>query len=376
MKRKFLTLVVVLAFALPLIAACARSETPAPPDVETPPETETPAETEPEPVDVTPYVFIFPDSASQRIDEWTLYEHTVAELTMGQAEILARHCHIFQDPDLSKVFLHQDWYEERQNVTLNDLNAVEFYNYQLMEFGKARDGYRYFEDADNEYLRFPQGMPVAVDLNDDGQDETILFETDGRSYRLTVKDATVEMPYADAVADHFLLVRLTEGPEYTIVIQDDGPSSDYTSAFYRFDGTSLLHLGTLEGQVVEDLRINGNGTLKGYIRSAVLQTWWYDAEYVLDDDTILQVEKDVYETDWVLMVTESFPLYEDAALTKDAVSLPPGTIVRLTGTDNVSKVRLETLDGREGWFGLTGFHQILGTDATADNFFVGLNYAD
>lgn len=73
-----------------------------------------------------------------------------------------------------------------------------------------------------------------------------------------------------------------------IAVLDDGPSADYATYFYRYDGSALAFIGEVDGFPFKEQNggINGftgqNG-INGTIRTDILETaylngyWWYDS---------------------------------------------------------------------------------------------------
>lgn len=62
--------------------------------------------------------------------------------------------------------------------------------------------------------------------------------------------------------------------KHEIALSDFGPSTDFTTRFYTYDGSIIKFLGETEG-LYEHIQFNGDGSLVTTTRAHVLDTWFY-----------------------------------------------------------------------------------------------------
>ena len=143
----------------------------------------------------------------------------------------------------------------------------------------------------NRSIRNPKeyktGQNIMVDLNGDGSEEEIRYDVkessdySGYSCVLTVNGTAYELcEYAAMVTPETESFYVTDMDEYDnsleIAVLDDGPSADYATYFYRYDGSALAFIGEVDGFPFKEQNggINGftgqNG-INGTIRTDILE---------------------------------------------------------------------------------------------------------
>jgi len=173
------------------------------------------------------------------------------------------------------------------------------------------------------------------------------------------------------------------------MVSDLGPSNDYTTMFYTYDGEKIKDMGITEGLYkqgvyAEDfgkalMDFPGDGTFTTSKRGAVLHTWFYDQTIELDENHLLvEVPQSVYKMDYEVTVLKDLPLVfmpEDDTL---AFTLKAGEKATLVWTDDVEWVSAKNEDGEEGWFKLEDPINIIIDGKTFPSYevFEGLNMAD
>lgn len=144
-----------------------------------------------------------------------------------------------------------------------------------------------------------------------------------------------------------------------IAIQDWGPSSDLTTAFFRFDGNELSYIGSPGGFLAflggsAEMTLNGDGTLESEMRLHVVQTWWANVTYAIGDDGLLApIPQDFYASTYenqYVFIQETLYCYDVPGGTRQTI-FPPITM-QLIGTDNHSWVKLLYPNGKETWLHL------------------------
>ncbi len=149
-----------------------------------------------------------------------------------------------------------------------------------------------------------------------------------------------------------------------IAIMDYGPSDDYVTYFFRYDGGELSYIGYIPGFVyngdssTSDTTFNGDGTVGSYLRLSVLQTWWAPATWTPGSGQRFDlIEQELYypfPDRQGSSVTVLTPVagYAERSTDSERSLIPAGTGLTLTATDNVQWVLAQTADGGQFWLHL------------------------
>ncbi len=238
----------------------------------------------------------------------------------------------------------------------------------------------------NQYQSFD------TDLNGDGPTESIAIAIPGNAVQgtkteITINTSTATFPGTNPQG-YFGIVDINTGDgEKEIAVSDLGPSGDATTGFYRFDGSQIQLVGTVQG-AYEDIVFAGNGTLTTKTRASILQTWFYSDMFTLGaDHKLAHVDQEVYLIDPAaaearLTMLQDLPLHTDASSINAktiVTTLKKGEAVTFIGCDNVAWCKVQSATGIAGWFYVEGFDTILkidGTKVPAGEVFEGLSNAD
>ena len=228
----------------------------------------------------------------------------------------------------------------------------------------------------------PAGSEV-FDLNGDGVDDEISFNTDGEKYSLYVNDAVAEGSGIKVQPRIKLVDVISEDSYIEIVVEEYGPSDDYSSTFYYYDGQKLILMGQIQGLCGNADAAAGNGIVLSQTRGGVLETWFYTTEYQLNGQhELVQLPQAFYEkirykdsTPLKLIIPE-LPFTKDPGGNAIAFVLKQGETAWFMGCDNNNWCRFETEDGSKGWLEITGFSDIPLAGITAGEAFEGLSMAD
>ncbi len=175
-------------------------------------------------------------------------------------------------------------------LELKDKKAVEGWATKLRIPGKT-----------NHYLvEIPAGRKMAVDLDGDGREEEIDYQEeksarknimmelavtiDGKEFRLTVDE--------NIVRESICLVDIDrEDGKYELAVRANGPSDDYVTAFYRYDGGKVKEIGRV-GCIIDrnssnscKAYLSGDGTIYGHRSLGILEIRGVRAYWNLDPDT-------------------------------------------------------------------------------------------
>jgi hypothetical protein len=225
--------------------------------------------------------------------------------------------------------------------------------------------------------------PKGYDLDGDGIKDNISLETDGITYTLTVNYATATGS-GEQIQGQYKVVDIVPGDSLLeIVIEEYGPSDDYMSTFYRYNGETLIPMGKIQGLCGNNKAVKGNGTVLGQSRGSILETWYFQDEYTVNNQSqLIRAPKDFYhklnyaQASPLKLKTPFLPFAKSPGSTEIAFTLNQGEEVRFVGSDNIKWCLFETTDGRRGWLEISGFWDIAGTGITAGDVFEGLVLAD
>ncbi len=243
---------------------------------------------------------------------------------------------------------------------------------------------------------------ISVDLNGDGSEDEVYFQPSEDA--ATILHLSVNgTDYAESLYAQGLYSDMLESAYYCITdidvsdntleiaIMDYGPSDDYITDFFRYDGTGLKYIGCVSGMIISsfsdesDLTFNGDGTIGSYIRLSVLQTWFAKADWRLTEtDGFAPIAQELYypnsSSGCDVSLIVDIPVYASDSTSSGKNVLPAGTALTLVATDNLSWVLAKTADGRQCWIHLEGeCGQSVETASGNDyspNVFSGLLIAD
>ena len=242
------------------------------------------------------------------------------------------------------------------------------------------------------YSSFPESCRLSLTVNGTDYTEDLYREAmDQMGWGENPHGAWTETT-PDSVL--YAICDLDPGDRYLeLAVMDDGPSNDYTTAFFRYDCGTLTWIGTVEGLIYNDdtrqsdMLLDAAGGLETKMRLGVLQTWWTEVWWRLDEDGRLgMVPQTIYyakdrdylndkPTHTLLKPLLAYPDRDETALPD---TLTAGEEITLLGTDNAAWVLARDSAGTEFWIHLDGPVSV----ETPTGFLYGgevlggLNYAD
>lgn len=241
------------------------------------------------------------------------------------------------------------------------------------EISGLKENYAY---TGNFEKTIPVGTEAVKDINGDGKEETIYYqvttseETGGYNFVFTIdgKDFASHLSMEGPDTISYYLVDIDNTDDFIeIAVQDYGPSSDYSTFFYRYqtDG-SLKDLGAVSDLWSGDSNyLESNGVISGNQRLGLLQTWYAPCTWKLGaDGTLVEQEQDMYYPTTGNNVSNKILrnvfVYSEMDLNSEAVELTPEDgSVTFTATDNKNWVELVTKDKRSLYLYIKDFTVIV-----------------
>lgn len=330
--------------------------------------------------------YFFPDSDKVKLTFDDIYNIHFKNIDLVRNEIYARRGYVFKSKRFSNYFSEKGWYSPREDFTTAELTPTEMYNIKLISYFENLDEMN--EEAinkskitDSEAIQkidiYDSNKEIYVDLNGDGVEEKILYKNDFCMCTLFINEKKIELE-GSSFLNSFAIVDIDVKDNIKeIVISDEGPSSDYVSKFFHYDGDKTIEMGEVEGLYDYGIKIYGLGEFSAISRADILQTWFFDRLYKLDSNhNIVEIEQEVFNTHYFVFIKKQLKLYTDRDNKSDFFMLNEGTVVDLAGTDNKEWCLIETKDGKRGWFAIDNYNEVRGTNLNAREFFIGLCFAD
>lgn len=251
----------------------------------------------------------------------------------------------------------------------------------------------YIKVIESEYIEEPRGenryKSLTDDLNGDGLVESISLEvraTPGASPSssfaesiLRINSVSFNSGVQENPEPYFGVVDINKKDKLKeIAMLDRGPSDDPITTFLAWDGNKIINYGSIPSDYYF-MKFDGNNKITTRIRGHILQTWFYEADYVLSGSKIISSPRDFYE---IVDGPEDLMMLQDLSVVKSqkdisvVATFKKGEKINLIGCDDIAWCKAKNQAGIEGWFALENFDQIKGTNFSARDVFEGLSYAD
>lgn len=208
------------------------------------------------------------------------------------------------------------------------------------------------DESDGFVHSYPLGTTVSYDLNGDGIDEEITV--DAQEYangRLTVGNTSVEFMTIDPTG-YFTVINVDQSQKILLIgVSDYGFSDDDMTILYAYDGERIAEVGIFEDILGKNSYgkagaiCHGDGTISARVRMDVLGTWtamglYRLGEAGLEDHTELYRRMDWEDqiTGWEVTTKIELTMYKDCDQTGGQITIPAGTMVRMTGVERGQEV--------------------------------------
>ena len=239
--------------------------------------------------------------------------------------------------------------------------------------------------AENGYLvQEPMGEEVQVDLDGDGELETVTIATkqieqkngDSRwketvlsSVQISGKEflkksdlegTSLNVPnvvlYTPESKHYFLADLNASDGKLELALLDYGPSYDLTTTYLRYENGQLTSLGTVPGFPDQDSSIlDGKGNVTTPGRLNLLQNWQAPFVYQLKGNALEKAPQSWYtpidQPEQQVVLKKAIRLYSKPDRNAQATTAQPNqAVTAFPATDNKHWVQMQLADGTEGWF--------------------------
>lgn len=316
--------------------------------------------------------YFYPELGGRSVDVWCVnveYLSAAPEKLMlaGGMYVTTEGWACMDYPNSRFVLTDAETGEYRGMFFSNDVfpGSAEFEDLALSQLsleGTVEEASSYMtvgENASFPVLARP-GRTVYADLDGDGENEAIDLTVKSGSFGLEIDGVTCVLgAYGEGPDDRCFAITDIDAADglLEVAVGFTGESgNDYTTGFFRWDGAQPEYLGAVNGLVGYEqfgtgyMRFDGAGGVYSYIRFGLLHTWWGRAQWTLENGALRFVEQPVYDACTPTEVTAlaEISVYSAPDTASAKTTLPAGTVITLTGSDNESWVRL-TADGEEKW---------------------------
>ena len=229
--------------------------------------------------------------------------------------------------------------------------------------------------------RDPSETFALIDMDGDGESEKISVEGEENrnrefylsgDYLLKMENFTEER-YGSNLYNEIWAFS-PDGDHIYIVLEDDGPSADPATTFFRYEEGKLLEAGSIYSWA--DSMEWENGICKAVIRCDVIQTDAVTRKYRFNEEGSLEeIVPDIYD----FSGSNDIKLLKELKLhtspdSQETFVLQPQTVWFVQVDPTFTWIRLEAEDGQNGWFYMSDYSTVY-EDIDVGELFEGLMYA-
>lgn len=253
-------------------------------------------------------------------------------------------------------------------------------------------------------IRVELGTEFSADLNGDKVVDTVYYgiekiEEHGFGYEvpfLRLNDTDYDYKYLEerfgvyigncSKIGYYILDIDISDPYREIAILDEGPSDDPVTHFFRYTDEELQYCGFVT-DFPDNFHPQGDGAITAKKRLSILQTWWADATWKLNDNNVLEEQPSeiyypyqYYSSDGSTTnyTKNDLSLFQKPDQSSEAVIIKKGEAFHLTATDDLNWIEITSESGAKGWFFLhDGYEVALPTgECKVGDIVTYLNMAD
>lgn len=216
-----------------------------------------------------------------------------------------------------------------------------------------------------------------VDLNGDGKLDVVCFKDEGNCTVKIYVNYTSQMEGGPAYITDIVDIDERDNIK-EITVGDSGPSDDYSTRFYYYNGKDIVYMGTVGGTLENGITINSDGKVIARERGKILHTWFYTKIYRLNKNHLLGgvPQQNIYKMNYKVKLKIELPLQKSQIDRSVVTILKPGEEVTIVASDDKEWCLLENSKGIRGWFAVEKFSTIKGINKNAYDVFEGLCGAD
>jgi hypothetical protein len=318
--------------------------------------------------------FIFPESHLKKLDEEAVIQLRPELLPFARNEIFARRGYVFTKEEYKDYFESKSWYKSDSNFNSNNFNDIEKYNIELVK--SYEDQLNVKPPASSPLIKiYKADITVSIDLNGDGVNEKVIYKPGSSQLLINNKSVTYNF---DTPVESFAIADLdTKDSFKELLVSDYGPSDDYSTNYYYFDGTNIVKMGETEGLFKSGIKLDGQGKLIAPTRGSILQTWFFDKSFQISKDhKLAEIYQELYSTDSEVTLKMALKLYKNKGDTTPSITVNKGQKANIIGTDDKEWCLIKTSNGTKGWIALDSFTVLRNNGLEAQDVFDGLCYAD
>lgn len=184
--------------------------------------------------------YILPESSERTLKEDDIEYLTNDGLNLAIQEIYARHGLIFKDEAYGSYFTQKSWYVMNEAYDEKLLSSIEKQNAAFLKQEAEKSG-MYFSKV--------EGNTAKLDLNGDKVKDLVRLECEpgSNSYTLYINDISVTGD-GDNLDGVLFLCDINKSDRYNeLAVTESGPSGDYRTYFYCYDGKQIRFMGVIQG---------------------------------------------------------------------------------------------------------------------------------
>lgn len=310
---------------------------------------------------------IFENSSLELLEEEDLKTVSRSILLNGTYEIYVRNGYYSEDEYLRSMYEHIPWYVVDENFKESMLTEIEKQNISIIN--------DYIDHNNSNIVSYPE-LSAQIDLNSDGIQDNVIFKVSEDSYSLEINDVTVEGT-GESLINMLYIFDIDKNDKFReIAVVEAGPSSDFLTHIYYYNGDEILFIESIEGYP-EEIALIGDGELVSYKRGKVLQTWFYRFSYILDDKhNLVAKEKNEYIMNTFVILKKDLDVYTTQNGEERRYVFNEDEPALIVSSDDKSWCKIRNSAGKEGYFIIEGHTDINNTGSSPYEYFEGLSFAD
>ncbi|MCX7747366.1 MAG: YARHG domain-containing protein [Clostridia bacterium] len=215
--------------------------------------------------------YLFATSSEKLLTENEVGSLNKQLLNIARNEIFSRYGYVFKDPKLREYFERQPWYAPNPSFKgdISGLNDIEKKNIALIQ------KYEKDESLQLGYYNENPNWKVSIDIDGDGQDESMEYTAKNGEFSLKVNGKLVASKTGDNFADRIKIIDIDYSDSYKeVAVYDDGPSDDPKWNIYAKVEDNFKEVGEINSYTLDT---DGSGKFRGSFDDV----WCFKPEVIL-----------------------------------------------------------------------------------------------